>query len=522
MLDLNNLLSYNITKLLDYIRTCDLETKKIILSNEKIIDKFVDYSATNSFYFTNCIEFMLENSYFKNLILDDNYDISNLIFKGINFGDTFLQDKRFIEKLVNELDVSKYRFMMNELEKNNNSVYLEPIEQKRKQYYDDIIDNYDENLGMFKKYVDIFNNLVVDDRLVDQQILFDLDLNSKLPNGINYDINIIFFNRDMKPLDQIKRLEDLLKKATCLDFREILVDRYYEDIPYNFQLDLDVLIKFNKEANAINNKKMEHYLKLFKILNNKNIVDIDFYNSFDKNKNYVADYYDDFSISKRKSYGSINDSLVDCDEIENQQNKELSSLYGINIYEFKGEEFYLLIHNTSYVKSNVENVDNIFENYSKRDGTSMSLISNLKMNFFNNYEDMLVLGFNNLDVDSFVHIYNKDSYSNYEKQIGIASDKQNKLYTPALLIDDTIGYNEIVYQIKTKNTKYMTKTLKPSYVVVFDEITPVDIEMAKKFAIPVIRIDRKKYMNYNCGTSENLGIDDRYVSSYAALRNKRK
>lgn len=85
MLDINNLLSYNITELLDYIRTCDLETKKIILSNEKIIDKFVEYNATNSFYFTNCIEFMLENSYFKDLILDDNYDISNLIFKGINF-----------------------------------------------------------------------------------------------------------------------------------------------------------------------------------------------------------------------------------------------------------------------------------------------------------------------------------------------------------------------------------------------------------------------------------------------------
>ena len=118
MLDINNLLSYNITELLDYIRTCDLETKKIILSNEKIIDKFVEYNATNSFYFTNCIEFMLENSYFKDLILDDNNDISNLIFKGINFGATFLQDKRFIEKLVNELDVSKYRFMMNELEKN--------------------------------------------------------------------------------------------------------------------------------------------------------------------------------------------------------------------------------------------------------------------------------------------------------------------------------------------------------------------------------------------------------------------
>lgn len=188
----------------------------------------------------------------------------------------------------------------------------------------------------------------------------------------------------------------------------------------------------------------------------------------------------------------------------------------------KVKNFIYLIHNTSYVKSTVENVDNIFENYSKRDGTSMSLISNLRMEFFNNYDDMLVLGFNNLDIDSFVHVYNRDSYSSYEKKNVIASNKQNKLYTPAGLIADTVNYNEIVYQVRTDNTKYMTKTLKPSYVVAFNEIKTVDIAMAKKFNIPIIMIDRGKYFNNNYGAMENLGLDDRYVESYTELQNKRR
>lgn len=51
---------------------------------------------------------------------NDNYDISKLIFEEKQFDEEFLKDKRFIEKLVNEHDVSKYRFMMNALEKNNN------------------------------------------------------------------------------------------------------------------------------------------------------------------------------------------------------------------------------------------------------------------------------------------------------------------------------------------------------------------------------------------------------------------
>lgn len=400
MLDINTVLTYSIYDLLRYIETCNLENKKILLANEKIKAKFIN---GNSYIFIALInfldrelleifldklgiellldsnkllslEFILNNSYFRNTILDGNYDISQLIFKGIDLGEDILKDKRFIEKLVNEHDISKYRFMINSLEKNNNLSYLDEIERKRKSYYDNIINNYDKDLDMFKKYADIFNSLVIKGKLADQQILFDLKLGIKLPYWADYDINVAFFNRNNKEFDKIEQIKDILHKVTCLEFGEILVDRFYKEVTYNFSLDLKNLIKFNNEVSVISKENMNRYLTLFKILDDKNNVDIDFYNSFDKDKNYVEEYYDDFSISKQKSYSLINDSLVDCTKIEKQKNKELSLSYGVDVYEFKGEKFYMLIHNTSKIKSNPNLVDCVFQKYNECDGTSMSLI----------------------------------------------------------------------------------------------------------------------------------------------------
>lgn len=530
-----------VQKFFDYLITNNLDLGAIyhwgklvdILKKQENIDKIIQNKLIDiddlNLYDNETIEVMLENPYFKNLILDDKYDISKIIFKGVSFNEEVLSDKRFIEKLVNEEDIRKYRFMMDSLYKNNSLLYLSDIENKRNVYYDNIINSYDKDLGMFKKYADIFNSLVVDGRLIDQQIFFDLNLKANLDDCICYDIYTTFFDRKLDDFDKIAALKVAFMEATCLEFKEILVDRYYEDIIYNFKLNLENLIKFNNEQKVINDQNMERYLRLLKILNSDSIVDIDFYKSFDKNKNYVEEYYDDFYASRQKSYSLINNSLVNIENIKKQKNKELSSLYGVDIYEFNGEQFYLLIHNTSIVKSNVQNIDNIVENY-ECDGNSMSLISHLKTTFFNDSSDMIVLGYNNLDVDRFVHIYNADSNSYYDKKSGIATNKLNKLYTPAGLIKDTGSYNEIVYQVRTDNTEDLAKTLKPSYVVAFDKVTPVDIEFAKKFNIPIIKINREKYENYECGTSKNIeyGNDiieyysDMYVTSYYELMDKRR
>lgn len=561
MLDINTVLTYSICDLLGYIETCNLENKKVLLANEKIKAKFINGNSNIFITLINSLdrelleifldktgiellldskkllslEFILNNSFFRNTILNGDYDISQLIFKEINFGEDILKDKRFIEKLVNERDISKYRFMMNSLEKNNNISYLETIENNRKKYYDNIINSYDKSLGMFKKYADIFDSLVVNGKLVEQQILFDLDLGTKLPFGTNYDINIIFFNQNNKEPDKIKQIKEVLHKVTCVEFGEILVDRFYEDITYNFSIDLENLIKFNNEVSVVSKENMIRYLKLFKILHDKNNVDIDFYNSFDKNKNYVEEYYDDFSISRKKSYELINDSLIDFKKIEKQKNSELSLYYGVDVYEFKGESFYMMIHNTSKIKSDPNLANCVFQKYDECDGTSMSLINDSKMDFYGNrisYET-IILGFNNLDINNFVHVYNDDSFSAYMKCKGIATYKYNKLYTPNSLINDTNSYNEIVYQVKTDNTKYLSKTLKPSYVVTFDSISEGDIAVAKKFNIPIINIDKSKYQKHNNELDKNNDISDisfdftnsssdRYVSSYAELQNKRR
>lgn len=523
-----------VQKFFDYLINNNLNLSKIvyccnnlneILKKQENLDKIIQNKLIDvknlKLYDNNSIAVLLENPYFENLILDDKYDISELIFKGGTFNEKILKDKRFIEKIVNEKDIGKYRFMMDSLKQNNNLLYLEDIERKRKVYYDNIINSYDKNLGMFKKYTDILNLLMEGNKTVDQQILFDLNLNANLSNDLCYDIYTTLFNRELDNSDKLIKLKVAFMKATALEFKEILIDRYYEENIYNFKLDLENLIRFNTEQKVINNQNMEHYLKLLKLLNDDSKVDIDIYNSFDKNKNYIEEYYDDFYMSRLKSYSLINDSLINVENIKSQKNDVLSSKYGVDIYEFKGEKFYMMIHNTSIDKKSEVNIDDVFDNYDDRDGTSMSFISDLKMHFYRENKNTIILGFNNLDINSFVHVYHSDSYSNYQKKNGISANKQNKLYTPMSLIDNTESYNEIVYQIRTDNTRYLSsKKLTPSYVVVFDEILPIDLEIAKKFNIPIIRIDKQKY-NTDIRKKPDKQ-EDMYAFSYSELQKKRR
>ena len=92
-------------------------------------------------------------------------------------------------------------------------------------------------------------------------------------------------------------------------------------------------------------------------------------------------------------------------------------------------------------------------------------------------------------------------------------------------MEETSSYNEIVYQIMTDNTKNLSSVLKPSYVVVFDDIKEADIKVAKKFTIPIIRIDREKYkdkVNHSLDGSNSFLSTDRYASSYFEFQNKHR
>ena len=65
------------------------------------------------------------------------------------------------------------------------------------------------------------------------------------------------------------------------------------------------------------------------------------------------------------------------------------------------------------------------------------------------------------------------------------------MYTPQGLIDDTKGYNEIVYQEKNKNIQL--EKVKPDYVICYDDIKEGDLKVAKNYNLPIVLIDTKKY-----------------------------
>ena len=84
-------------------------------------------------------------------------------------------------------------------------------------------------------------------------------------------------------------------------------------------------------------------------------------------------------------------------------------------------------------------------------------------------------------------MYESDSYT--EKLYG--SKVIPRIYTPENLIFRTNDYNEILY--KNLLTQNKQDTIKPSYVICYDEIKEGDLSIAKINNIPIILLQTKYY-----------------------------
>lgn len=512
-LDFNIILSCkrNLYKFFDNMKNMEIVKQKNLINKDNL--HLVEQTA---------LELLLNDSYFQNIILSDDYslnDFDKIILDETKFPDDLLRNKKFINKIINNREVSNYRFLLERLSKNNNISLVSDIDVMRNEYYDNLISSYDENLQIFDKYRIIINSIFNDGKIVNQDEFFELDINKMLSYDIGYEINIIYFNRNLKDKEKYDKIESVLINLTNKEFNDILIDRFFKEVPYNFLLNLNTLIDFNLKNNVIEKDNLKKYIEIKE--NNK--FDRNLYESFDKSKDYVSIFYDDFKTSKNCSYGLLNDSLVDIDKIKGQQNVNLSMIHNVPIYEFNGEPFYLLIHNTSQMVTDGLVPESIFHENRKNDGISLSLISNNKMDYYNDYMKSIVFGFDKINIEQIIHLYNSDSFSFYKLDSDKVSNRITKLYTPENLINDTDGYNEIVYQEKTKNTEFLNpKELRPSYLVVFDEITNAEIMVAKEYNIPIIKIDRSKYKRKNNNKSIKglLNNGDSYVNSYFELKNK--
>ena len=373
-------------------------------------------------------------------------DINELNRKVLN-GDILSYDSDIVNLYVNIHDINKYRCFVNELEINN--CYLKDIiDKKRKEKYDREVSLIDDR-GLLNLYSDIYNS----------------------------------FDDNNQKNEYFKKLYD----SSSDYFQMMLIDKYFEDIPYNFIINLNMMLKFIEsiDIDLIDKDRLNLYYMIINF-NNLNIDDKkNLYYDMDNGTDYISLFYDDYRKCKDYAYSLYNNRVINVD------NMSLSTEYDVPVYEINGEDFMAVVHQTHIMRNDPFRFD-IWNNTCNDDmTTSFSVIDNNHLDtiFFDTF---VMLGFSNLDIDRIIHIYHSDSMSKDG-----SSHRINEIVTPDMLMKNTTGYNELLYMESNEMMRENIckhSSLYPSYIMCYDEIYDNEIRAAKEYGIPIVLVNTKKYV----------------------------
>lgn len=441
----------NDSKYLYLIGNLSEEQQEYLLDYENIL-KIVGIKDLNYDFYAylskNCVSKFLSNKSFFDSFLDlDVEKINNLVVNGLVMPGFLINSQKIIKKYVKVSDSNKYREYINNLYIKNEFM-VDCIEKERRKYVKKLISGVNDE-GVFSEYEDAIN---------------DFDLIPK------YDIEIqgYLYNMDY----------ERLREVTSKNIFEMVIDCNFKDFAFNFFTNLKNILEYN----LVNMCKIIPYdrLCLYKKIVNYENIDFkekkDFMNLFDDNINYCEKFYEDFYNCRMHSYKTIVDSLVNLKEDNHLYSQDLSTKYGISIYELNGEEFYSLVHNTSVRK-------NCYKDIEIKDLPTIScaLIGDKNVCVHGSY-DSVFFGYFNFNYKNIMHVCNTDSFS-----CGLeSSNKVQFIGTPESLIDESIGNNEIL--ISEVNDK-----LIPDYIVCFNDITEYDVMLANDMSIPILKINTKCY-----------------------------
>ena len=143
-----------------------------------------------------------------------------------------------------------------------------------------------------------------------------------------------------------------------------------------------------------------------------------------------------------------------------------------------------------------------------------SIISNENTNIFGQ-GIMTTYGYNYLDVDRVLHIFEEDSYSSdlNEKPI-ISCLKVNRIMTPKELSNGCSWYSEIQI-VNKKFDSDLCRAKKPDYIVAIDYINSKDVSESKRLNIPIVLIKKQsleqdKMVDISLKPEEDEYIDKEY------------
>ena len=328
-------------------------------------------------------------------------------------------------------------------------------------YEEDIINSFDVDSGMFLEYKRRFDN---------NESIFG----SKDFLDIEYVRNYSIFEDDDKMIL-------FLRELSILKLCEVVIDYLFKDNIYNVRLNIGEMIRYNSflkdDDKVLDSDKLDFYNTILNLekFDGKDIIDL--YNKL-KSKDIFSMYYDDIMSLKYKSYDSIRSVIFDPND-KDDIDKDLTSKYGVNIYDYSDKEYTMLVRclGSRYRETNSNRTD------------CYTLLSNLNSKVLS--DEVYIYGYSDFDNDCILHIFEGDAYSlnvSRNGDVRNSTTKVNRIMTPEQIIlsDSNISEVQIVNK-KIPNDRFF-ETLKPSYIIVYGEVNDMVIEEAKRLNIPIVII----------------------------------
>ena len=409
--------------------------------------------------------------------------------KMIEENSDIIYDNVFFDSLKSS-SLLEFRKNINMIQDISPSLYTE---EKVDKYYDELLNEYDNNSKMFKIYnkiLDGFKNKDYSflDSYKDFNYFIDEEMITKLQDYCHYG-------------DRVELAYDYLTKATSQKISEIVVDGLFKDTIYNVWLNMKEVIRYHNglddKDKIFSEEKLKFYKEIIWIDQMKNTDKINMYKKL-KDKNVALMFYEDWNLLKRHSYNKIKNCLFKIEAKKELLNNEESNKYKIPVYELNGDDFYMMIS----CRNAYTDIDSIMRH-------CYSLISSYNMEVFSKRK--FIYGYTDFDSTRIFHVFEKDinSSSNFDSN-SFTTYYVNRIMEPKQ-ISDSYGYSEIQMLNKKKSDMDNTyEVIKPSYLVVFDKILDKYVKEAERLGIPIVKINTSKYLDKikeGFNNRFNLGFD---------------
>lgn len=424
---------------------------------------------------------------------------TNLIRSGVRFSRDILLQNDFFDMLKHS-NFSEFRRNINAVEKYNDPLI---IQSKLAKYYDELINEYDRDRGIFRYYGEILDNPSLLKSRKRDDFIFNFDVKYMFSPYMDYDNdgNMFFENSD--------ELLDKLKSITNLKLSEVIVDALFCDSIYNVWLNIREMLRYNEKMipsdRIIADERVSFYGLIFNFDNVSSDDKIELFNKL-KDKNVNSMFYDDLRKLKDYAYDRIRDDMFVISNNGDKISDELSKKYGTPVYDLRDSKYTMMVRALGCRYQVGTN--------NSRD--CYSIVSDENNEVHGNYDN--IYGYSSFDNDRVIHMLEMDSFSSDIRDRSGVSRYVNRIMTSKELTNGSGWYSEVdIANRKDDNGKY--ETMKPDFVVAYDTISDINVIESKRLGIPIVLI-KKSLLKDSDRIDTGFKDDVDAYNSFDGYRNK--